>query len=366
MHQGGRVAALPRAQPRSSGNLLPRLAHGQDPTTLAPVPDLAATTSHFDMLVIGAGMSGLAAAATLQQAGRTVAVLEKGRGLGGRLATRRIGGAVFDHGAQFMTVRDPQVESLMAGWRSAGAAVEWCRGFSSQADGHPRWRGHPGMTALAKQLAAGIDVRVETPVSAIALDASRWRISTPAGPTLTAEALILTAPVPQALTLLDAGKYPLSSETRQRLDAIRYERCLAVMATLAAPSLIPFPGALSFSTGPITWIADNQQKGISPEPAVTLHASPEFSLTNWDRDKQEVGRELLEAAAIHLGSPVKEFQVHGWRYSRPISSETGGAFTLSLQPPMLLAGDAFAGPKVEGAVLSGWAAARTLLAQGKP
>lgn len=305
-------------------------------------------------------MAGLAAASALREAGRTVTVLEKGRGLGGRLATRRIGTAVFDHGAQFMTARDPRVIALIAGWRETGAAVEWCRGFSGTAEGHPRWRGQPGMTALAKQLAAGIEVRVETQVTAIARDASVWRISTQAGPTLTADALILTAPVPQALTLLDAGNISLPAETRRRLEAIRYERCLAVMATLDAPSIIPAPGVITFTEGPIAWIADNQKKGTSTEPAITLHASPEFSLKHWERDKPEVGRELLDAVAVHVGAPVKEFQVHGWRYSRPVSEETVGAFTLSSEPPLLLAGDAFVGPKIEGAILSGWAAAQLL------
>lgn len=344
---------------RKCGTLLaPNEKHG----TVAHVTATPANSSHVNTLVIGAGIAGLAAASALHKAGRKVTVLEKGRGLGGRLATRRIGSAVFDHGAQFMTARDPEVVALLASWHEAGAAVEWCRGFSGQADGHPRWRGHPGMTAFAKQLAAGIDVRLETQVSGIALDGTVWRVETAAGPSLTADALILTAPVPQALTLLDAGNVPLAAEIRQRLEAIRYERCLAVMAALERPSLIPPPGGLSFSSGPIAWLADNQKKGTSPEPAITLHASPEFSLKNWERDKTEVGRELLEAAAVHLGTPVKEFQVHGWRYSRPISEETAGTLSLSSQPPLWLAGDAFAGPKIEGAMLSGWAAARALLA----
>ena len=65
-----------------------------------------------DVLVIGAGMAGLIAAAELQRAGRRVLVLDKGRGVGGRLASRRIGEASFDHGAQFITARTPRFAAL--------------------------------------------------------------------------------------------------------------------------------------------------------------------------------------------------------------------------------------------------------------
>lgn len=54
----------------------------------------------FDCLIVGAGISGLLAGITLAAEGLRVCILEKGRGLGGRMATRRNGSAVFDHGAQ--------------------------------------------------------------------------------------------------------------------------------------------------------------------------------------------------------------------------------------------------------------------------
>ncbi len=54
--------------------------------------------------VIGAGLSGLACATALQEAGHRVAIFEKSVGVGGRMSTRRVdtvlGGTTFDHGAQ--------------------------------------------------------------------------------------------------------------------------------------------------------------------------------------------------------------------------------------------------------------------------
>ncbi|MFM7102667.1 MAG: NAD(P)-binding protein, partial [Verrucomicrobiota bacterium] len=110
---------------------------------------MSATEHATDVLVVGAGLAGLAAATALQRAGRSVRVLDKGRGVGGRLATRRIGGATFDHGAQFLTARDPRFAALLEGCRAAGVAGEWGRGSGGEPDGAVRWRGIPSMSAVA-------------------------------------------------------------------------------------------------------------------------------------------------------------------------------------------------------------------------
>ena len=62
-----------------------------------------------------------------------------------------------------------------------------------------------------------------------------------------------------------------------------------------------------------------------------------------------------------LGASVTTFQVHGWRYSKPMRIDHDPCLVLSHSPPLVLAGDAFAGSRVEGAALSGWAAAEAIL-----
>jgi len=56
-------------------------------------------------LVVRAGISGLLPARTLTEQGVLVTLLDKSRRAGGRMAARRVGEAVFDHGAQFFTAR---------------------------------------------------------------------------------------------------------------------------------------------------------------------------------------------------------------------------------------------------------------------
>ena len=163
-----------------------------------------------DVLVIGAGMAGLTAAAELQRAGCRVLVLDKGRGVGGRLASRRIGGATFDHGAQFITARTSRFAALVEDGRRAGAVEEWHRGARGQPDGHVRWRGHPAMTSVAKHLARGIEIVLETRVVALRASRHRWSAETGTGDVCSAGAVVLTPPVPQSLAILKAARSTFS------------------------------------------------------------------------------------------------------------------------------------------------------------
>jgi hypothetical protein len=61
-----------------------------------------------EVVVIGAGLAGLAAATTLQQAGRDVLVLEASDGVGGRVRTDRVDGFLLDRGFQVILTGYPE------------------------------------------------------------------------------------------------------------------------------------------------------------------------------------------------------------------------------------------------------------------
>ena len=214
------------------------------------------------------------------------------------------------------------------------------------------------MNGIAKSLACGLDVRTETKVEQIYLEGCGWRVATEKGD-LQADALILTAPAPQSMALCQTFMDQLSLEVPLILESIAFDPCLALMAVLQeGGSLVPEPGYVRPASGPVAWIADNTQKGISAgPPALTIHADAEFSRLHWDADRSVMERLLLEAARPYWQGAVVETSVQGWRYSQPIASHTEPCLYSRRPAPLAFAGDAFGGPRVEGAFLSGLAAA---------
>ena len=253
--------------------------------------------SRRSCIVVGAGISGLLAAGALQREGWSVTVLDKGRGVGGRMATRRVGGGTFDHGAQFFTVRGDRFAGLVDGWLDAGAAAEWTRGFADaegkpNEDGHPRYRGAAGMTSIPKHLAGGLDVRTGERAVRVDAHAEGWEVECESGLRLEASALVLAMPVPQALELATSGDYVLPGGARRHLEAVSYDPCLALMVVLDGPGGVPEPGGMQIKGEPLDWIGDNRRKGISEVPAITIHAGPEWSRAHFEDDEAEVTERL--------------------------------------------------------------------------
>jgi predicted NAD/FAD-dependent oxidoreductase len=337
----------------------------------APVPESGQLSQAGDggetCLVVGAGIAGLMAARSLQAAGRKVIVLDKGRGVGGRMATRRIEDGTFDHGAQFFTVRSSRFQRFVDRWLEAGTAELWARGFGSPddaaaLDGNPRYRGVPGMTAIPKWLSQGLDIRLDVRITAVNETETGWALDAKDGGRYRGSALVMTPPIPQSLELLAGGDVLLPENVAASLADARYDPCIALMVLMDSRSKVPEPGAVRFDRGAIRWIADNYRKGVSSAYGLTVHTSPEFSRTHWDQPAEAIADRLLELVQPWMDGKARAWQIQKWRYSRPQLTFSGNFLALPGPFPLLFAGDTFGGPLVEGAALSGLSAADFLLA----
>ena len=310
------------------------------------------------VLIVGAGLAGLTAACELSKKGYQATVLDKGRGVGGRLASRSIEGARFDHGAQYFSAKTPDFQQFVSVLQKANQVQKWLPNATFE---HPRYVGVGGMNGVAKYLAESVDVRANEKVILIEKTEKGCIVSTEIGNQYEADILILTPPATQTLALIQASHLTLLNDIDLALRAITYAPCLALMITLQKPSQVPANGGIVLDNHSIAWIADNQQKGISALPSVTIHASVSFSKTYLDGDLQQAATLLLKAAEPWIPAElVNTWQLHRWRYSMA-SKRFDNPFLFTNQPfPIYFAGDGFGIGNVEGAFLSGLAVSQDI------
>lgn len=320
-------------------------------------------------LIIGAGISGLIAARRFQDRGIDTIIIDKGKGVGGRVSTRRINGARFDHGAQSFTVSDSRFEELVEGFVDLGAARIWFEGFPDEKDAvlkekRTHYYGTNGMSHIPKSLAAGLDVMNNERVTDICREEKHWRLFTSAGGNFMAPALIVTAPMPQTLELFNECDYKLDSETIKELSKIKYEPCIAAMFVADRQSKIPKPGGIVPDSRHVKWVSDSYTKGITDEPCgVIVHSTADFARSEWDRDDEKIAEALYKEIRDFLNAEPTAYQIHRWRYSQPRVTYPKRYYLYNSGSPLLFAGDGFgrASCSIEAAALSGMEAADRLI-----
>lgn len=321
-----------------------------------------------DFLVIGAGLAGLSSAADLQAAGASVTVLDKGRGVGGRCATKRMADSRVDHGAQFFTARSERFRKFADDGLAYGSIAEWYRTIPvwrdgeifERAEGHPRFACPAGNSTLAKILGAGLDVKLGDAVTTLERTPEGFAATTVSGATYAGRRLILNLPPEQLLSLAE-GLLPLPDA--DRLRAVTMEPRWAVMATLERDLPVSWP-ALELEGHPsLSWIArDHTKRPAGAPPTLVIHADATWTQAHYDDGPETVVSALLADVERLLAIPIApvESVAHRWRYAKT---------TKPLGEPYFLAdgigacGDWCLGGRVEGAIQSGWALGEKILAE---
>ena len=318
----------------------------------------------MNVVVVGAGISGCVCAWRLAKSGHKVTLVEKGRGVGGRMSTRRMEGARIDHGAQFFTVRDPRMKELLSLWQNEKAVVPWYDHIPGRPDlpSGQRYRGTEGMTSPAKVLIREFTVETNFFVNRVEGKDQKWLISerNGEGRKLIADHLVVTIPSVQLLELFERSSYRLDENTMKSICSIRHTRCLAILGIMDRSSVLNKPGTLTHPVPDIDWISDNQVKGVSKEPACTIHASDEYSQKFWDSPDSQRVPHLISIAEQHLKVKIKLWTSHRWGFAKPVVT-FGSSHWHSQERALTLAGDSFGGERIEKAAMSGWEAADSIL-----
>ncbi len=342
----------------------------------------------FDIAVIGAGMAGLSCAQQLRQAGYSVAVVEKSRGAGGRVATRRVQGTRADHGARYLEPQGETVQGLidvlvdrhiLKLWTDT--VWEFQQGELSSTP-NSCYAAPAGMNAVGKYLAQDLEIWFGRRVQAISItDNQMWHLSLEVTDDnlelpqeLIAKAVVVAIPAPQALMFLNS-EIGLQSDFLDKLRSINYDPCITVMAGYPAAkqqdlsNLNPHWQAVTFrDDADLAWIGlDSSKRLDSQQPVFVVHSSAKFAEKYLEStDLPTVGQQLLDRTSEHLIPWLKQpewLQVHRWRYAfcrnpLPVSC-LPAAGTL----PLVCAGDLCGEGQIDGALRSGLAAANWVNSQ---
>ena len=273
----------------------------------------------MQIAIVGAGMAGLSCATRLAALGHDVALFDKGRGPGGRMATRRVeaDGTMlrFDHGAQYFTARDPRFVEQVARWEREGVVARW------DAAGEDAWVGTPAMNAPIKAMAGRHDVQFGTRIEQLLRDGDGWQLDGEGAPDRRFDAVMA------------AFEQRLPSEQ----DSIRHH-------------------------GAIGWAARNNAKpGRGSAECWVVQASPDWSRTHLEDEATAVETALLDQLADAIGAPLPPrlaISAHRWRFAR--SGAAGKEALWDAQQRIGVCGDWLIGPRVEAAYLSGRILAETV------
>ncbi len=307
------------------------------------------------VVVVGAGIAGVACARELVARGADVRVLERARGVGGRLAVHRHDGRPADIGAAYFTVSDPDFEHQVSGWSAAGLARPWTERlavFHGWQPGDPttgpmRWAAPGGLRTLVEDMAESLDVETGRTVERVG-----------PGPRVDgqeADAVVVAMPDPQAERILDPAS-PAAAAVAGRV----WNPVLALTAGFLRRTWPDLPAAFVNDHPTLALVADDGSRRGDGAPVLVAHSTAAVARAH-DADPAGAAPEMTDAVARLLDLPdgPEWTHVHRWRFAAPAASREA-TFHLG-DDGIALAGDGWGRSRVETAYLSGLHLARALV-----
>ena len=272
--------------------------------------------------VIGGGLSGLTLAHALRDH-CDVTVFEKGRGPGGRSATRREGRFSFDHGAQCFTIRTRAFRDWLGPFEAEGLIAEWSGPVvnieAGRITGPRHWsEAHhvfvPGMNALARRLASGLDLRSGVEIAPLAARQGPHPLRDTDGTELGVFDLVVSSTTPHQTAALFAA----IPEAAGIGAGTSLKPCHALMVGLPHPWARDWIAA-KVMDGPIKWISVDSSKPGRDAAGATLVA---HTRTSWSEPHADATGEALVAPlllALQMALPdldlsrAEATKAHRWR-----------------------------------------------------
>lgn len=322
----------------------------------------------FDVAIVGAGMSGLICAQELHQAGYRVVVVEKSRGLGGRVTTRRLQDTCADRGLGYILAEGELTTKFVEVLKSQNILTVWTdtvhelnAGFELKAvKGAPLYIAPDGMSAIARFLAKNLEIQLNRRVVGLSLINDGWHLQFEnSNAEVVAKAVVVAIPAPQALALLAPFA---SSVVLDSLRKVEFSTCLSLIAGYPSRlDLPPMPAVKVIDDDTLAWISNDSSKRPGKTSSIfVFHSSAKFAQNYIDtEDLHLAGQQLLAKAAKlfpQLANP-DWLQCDFWRYAFPTVPLADNCLNIDTPQPLVCCGDWCGGFNLEGAMRSGIRAA---------
>ena len=312
--------------------------------------------------IIGAGLSGLSAAHLLKDYA-DITLFEKARGVSGRISTRRAEPYFFDHGAQYFTARKKPFQNFIQPLLDQGIIKRWnarhVKFKNNQIidrrnwrDEEPRYVGVPGMNHVAKFLAKGLNIHINTRIASLNHQGT-WQLTDEQGQQYPGfDWVICTAPSPQAVDLLpDSFKY------HSDIQAIKMHACFSLMLGFEQNITLDFEAA-HVTDSDLSWIAVNSHKPQRPDLfTLMVHSSEDYAEAHIDDERDKVMQHLINETSHIIGQDVSQANyktIHGRRYANNADKKQKSSIFIDQDLKLAACGDWCLGGRVEGAFTSAY------------
>ncbi len=313
-----------------------------------------------EFLVVGGGISGIACARALADAGREVVVRDRGYRLGGRMAVKTVHDRPVDVGASYFTASVPVFQGIVQSWVDVELAHPWTDTFHvGEPDGLVGTRTGPmryatplGLRSLVEDLARGLPVDQHHEVEAVE-----------PGPTVDGAeyaGVALAMPGPQALDLL-AESLP----QERSVSGGVWEPCLSLVATYESRAWPEIDGVFVNNSAVLTFIADDGSRRGDGAPVLVAHAHPLLSASHLDDPDAAIRPMLAELEGV-LGINASPSSVIAKRWSLAKPANPHAEHYFLGRNVVGICGDGWHGPsRIESAYLSGRALGRAMAGLGR-
>ena len=292
---------------------------------------------NFDVIIVGAGLSGSYLARKVNELGLNTLIIEKSKGIGGRFSTKPVGSGLADYGCQYLKPKTKELSELIQSLKNKNLIKK-----SNILQDDEAFIAPYGMNKIPQYLSLGVSTLLNQKVSSIKKTSSNWKIKTNSF-LLKSKILVLTMPINQVSELLKVSDLAITDMPTADYKSF-YTITFQNMDTIGSKPVLKNDFA--------PWICNNFLKGLSiDQNTFTVNINEELSntLLNIEHNKKHelIKRHLKESGFKNFSF----YNLHYWKYA---FTEGQNNITNYFNEDNMLAlcGDSFSVGQADGAVVS--------------